>query len=240
MKSAIAIRHLHFEDLGTLGPILKETGYQIRYADVCVENIAALDPVESDLLVVLGGPIGAYEDDLYPTLKDELKLLEKRLAAQRPTLGICLGAQLMARALGARVYSTGAKEIGWGPVTLSGAGRESAFRHLGQDGVAVLHWHGDTFDLPPGATLLASNGLCRNQAYAWGAHAVGFQFHPEACAARLEQWFIGHACEIATAKLSVAALRADTARHATCLEVQAHKSFTEWLASIGLSAVLNE
>jgi GMP synthase (glutamine-hydrolysing) len=234
MKSAIAIRHLHFEDLGTLGPILEEAGYQVRYADVCVEDIAALNPLESDLVIVLGGPIGAYEDDLYPTLYDELKLLEKRLAAQRPTLGICLGAQLMARALGARVYPTGGKEIGWGPVTLSAAGRESAFRHLGQDGLAVLHWHGDTFDLPRGATLLASTAFCGNQAYAWGANAVGFQFHPEATAARLEQWFIGHACEIVAARLSVAALRADTARYASRLEIQAHKSFTEWLGSISV------
>jgi GMP synthase (glutamine-hydrolysing) len=200
--------------------------------DVCAEDLAALNPVESDLLIVLGGPIGAYEDDLYPTLKDELKLLERRLAAQRPTLGICLGAQLMARALGARVYPTGGKEIGWGPVTLSAAGRESAFRHLGQDGVAVLHWHGDTFDLPQDATLLASTGFSRNQAYAWGANAVGLQFHPEACAAGLEQWFIGHACEIAGARLSVTALRAETARHASRLKVQAHRSFTEWLTSI--------
>lgn len=235
MKSAIAIRHLHFEDLGTLGPLLEGAGYQVRYVDVCVEDIAALSPVESDLLIVLGGPIGAYQDDLYPTLKDELRLLEDRLASQRPTLGICLGAQLMARALGARVYPAGGKEIGWGPVTLSAAGRESAFRHLGQDGVAVLHWHGDTFDLPRRATLLASSGFCRNQAYAWGPSAVGFQFHPEAAAARLEQWFIGHACEIAAAGLSVAVLRADTTRYASCLEVQAHKSFTEWLASISSS-----
>jgi GMP synthase (glutamine-hydrolysing) len=235
VKSAIAIRHLHFEDLGTLGPLLEGAGYQVRYVDVCVEDIAALNPVESDLLIVLGGPIGAYQDNLYPTLKDELKLLENRLASQRPTLGICLGSQLMARALGERVYPAGGKEIGWGPVTLSAAGRESAFRHLGQDGVAVLHWHGDTFDLPRGATLLASTGFCRNQAFAWGPNAVGFQFHPEAAAARLEQWFIGHACEIAAAGLSVAVLRADTARHASCLEVQAHKGFTEWLASVALS-----
>ncbi|MBV8138471.1 MAG: glutamine amidotransferase [Deltaproteobacteria bacterium] len=232
MKSAIAVRHMHFEDLGTLGPLLQGAGYQVRYVDVCVEDIAALNPVESDLLIVLGGPIGAYQDDLYPTLKDELRLLEKRLASQRPTLGICLGAQLMARALGARVYPAGGKEIGWAPVTLSAAGRESAFRHLGQDGVAVLHWHGDTFDLPRSATLLASTGFCRNQAYAWGPNVVGFQFHPEAAAAQLEQWFIGHACEIAAAGLSVAVLRADTARHASRLELQAHKSFTEWLASI--------
>jgi|SRR6516162_1996109 len=110
-----------------------------------------------------------------------------------PDLGDLPWPQLMARALGARVYPTGGK-----------------------------------VDLPRGATLLASTGLCPNQAYAWGPNAVGFQFHPEAAAARLEQWFIGHACEIATAGLSVAVLRADTARHAPCLEVQAHKSFTEW------------
>ena len=75
----------------TLGPLLEGAGYQVRYVDVCVEDIAALSPVESDLLIVLGGPIGAYQDDLYPTLKDELRLLENRLASQCPTLGICLG-----------------------------------------------------------------------------------------------------------------------------------------------------
>jgi len=163
---------------------------------------------------VLGGPIGAYDDDLYPTLKDELNLLEMRLSANRPTIGICLGAQLMARALGARVYPAGLKEIGWGQITFGPAGCESVARHLGQNDTAVLHWHGDTFDLPKAATLLASTEKCRNQAFSWGGNALGFQFHPEATAARLEQWFIGHACEIAGAKLSVAALRADTVRYA--------------------------
>jgi GMP synthase (glutamine-hydrolysing) len=233
MKSAIAIRHVQFEDLGTLGPVLEDAGYRVRYADACVDDVASVDPIATDLVVVLGGPIGAYEDDIYPTLKDELKLLEKRLAAQRPTLGICLGAQLMARALGARVYPTGGKEIGWSPVTLSAVGRESAFRHLGQDGVAVLHWHGDTFDLPQGATLLASTAFCRNQAYSWGANALGFQFHPEATAARLEQWFIGHACELGAAKIPVSALRADTGKYAARLQTEARKCFSEWLASIG-------
>ncbi|HTR61108.1 MAG TPA: glutamine amidotransferase [Candidatus Binataceae bacterium] len=232
MKSAIAIRHVQFEDLGTLGPLLAEAGYRVRYADVCIDDIASIDANAPDLVVVLGGPIGAYEDDLYPNLKDELTLLEKRLAAQRPTLGLCLGAQLMARALGARVYPTGGKEIGWAPITLSAAGRKSAFRHLGQDGVAVLHWHGDTFDLPQGATLLASTAFCRNQAYSWGANALGFQFHPEAAAGRLEQWFIGHACELGAARIAVADLRADTARYAGRLEREARKSFSEWLASI--------
>jgi GMP synthase (glutamine-hydrolysing) len=138
----------------------------------------------------------------------------------------------MARALGARVYPTGVKEIGWGPLILRPAGCESALRHLGQDDTAVLHWHGDTSDLPAGATLLASTEICANQAFSWGRNALGFQFHPEATAARLEQWFIGHACEIAAAKLSVATLRADTMRHAARLETQARKCFAEWLTSL--------
>ena len=233
MKSAIAIRHVQFEDLGTLGPILDDAGYQVRYADACVDDFAAIDAIAPDLVVVLGGPIGACEEDCYPILKDELSLLERRLTAERPTLGICLGAQLMARSLGARVYPTGCKEIGWAPIALSAAGRQSAFRHLGQDGVAVLHWHGDTFDLPRGATLLASTAFCRNQAYSWGASALGVQFHPEASALRLEQWFIGHACELGAAKISVTALRADTTRYAERLQRETRKCFSEWLASIG-------
>jgi GMP synthase (glutamine-hydrolysing) len=232
MKTAIAIRHVHFEDLGSLEPILKNAGYRIQYVDCGVDDIGVIDAAAADLAFVLGGPIGAYEEDIYPTLKDELRLLESRLKAQRPTVGICLGAQLMARALGARVYPSGVKEIGWAPITLTVAGRESAFRHLGQDGVAVLHWHGDTFDLPQDATLLASTEVCRNQGFSWGANALGLQFHPEATAARLEQWFIGHACELAAAKISVAKLRADTQHYASKLEIQTRKCFEEWLKSI--------
>ena len=97
MKTAIAIRHVHFEDLGSLEPALESAGYEIRYADCCVNDIAALDPVAPDLVVVLGGPIGAYQENLYPTVKDELELLEKRLGANRPTIGICLGAAVAIR-----------------------------------------------------------------------------------------------------------------------------------------------
>ena len=231
-RTALAIRHVHFEDLGSLEPALRDAGYQIRYVDAGLDDLASLEALAPDLLVSLGGPIGAYEDELYPLLTDELRILESRLKAQRPTLGICLGSQLMARALGARVYPSGIKEIGWAPVTLSPAGRESPFRHLGEEHTSVLHWHGDTFDLPKGANLLASTALCRNQAYSWGRGALAFQFHPEAIGARLEEWFIGHACEIAAAGLSVPALRADTLRHASQLMTQARKCFDEWLQSL--------
>jgi GMP synthase (glutamine-hydrolysing) len=132
---------VHFEDLGSLAPLLLSAGYRIQYADCGIARIIALDAI-SDLLVVLGGPIGAHEDDSYPVLLGELALLRKRLEARRPTIGICLGAQLMARTLGARVYSCGTKEIGWAPITLSPPARETALRHLGDSNTAVLHWHG--------------------------------------------------------------------------------------------------
>jgi GMP synthase (glutamine-hydrolysing) len=211
---------------------LLNTGYRVKYVDCGVDQISAIDAIAPDLLVLLGGPIRAYQEDSYPVLVDELDLLTKRLEARRPTLGICLGAQLMARALDARVYPCGATEIGWAPITLSSAARESAFRHLG-DGIAVLNWHGDTFDLPQDSILLASTPICRNQAFSWGPAAVGFQFHPEATAAGLERWFLGHACEIASSRLSINALRADTARYGSRLENQARKCFSEWLKLIG-------
>jgi len=145
MKLAVAIRHVSFEDLGNFGPVLAARGFEVRYIDCGTDDVAAIDPFAPDLLIVLGGPIGAYEDDLYPFIKDEVSLLEQRLKARRPTLGVCLGAQMIARTLGARVYPAPHKEIGWSRLTLTAAGGVSPLQHLKSP---VLHWHGDTFDLP--------------------------------------------------------------------------------------------
>jgi len=226
MKTALAIRHVHFEDLGIFEDGLKEAGYGIRYMEAGIDPVAGEKP---DLLIVLGAPIGAYEEDKYPFLKDTLNLLEQRLAAQSPTLGICLGAQLMARAAGAKVYPGPAKEIGWSKLTLSAAGEKSPLQHL--NGIPVLHWHGDTFDLPNEAVHLASTPLTRNQAFSLGKHALALQFHPEVKAEKIEHWLIGHACEIASQPgLSVTALREETKRlaHATCAE--AKKLLADWLS----------
>src|SRR5262245_23163741 len=117
--SAAVIRHVAFEDLGSAAGVLERNGYRPAYLEAGLDPLDVAVTRDADLLIVLGGPIGAYEEHLYPFLKDELALLEHRLAADRPTLGICLGAQLMARALGARVYAGGKKEIGFSPLTLS-------------------------------------------------------------------------------------------------------------------------
>jgi len=231
MKTAVAIRHVHFEDLGAFAHTLAQSGYTIRYYDAGVDDLRAPELLESDLLFVLGGPIGAYEEDKYPFLLQELGVMERRLASRRPMMGICLGAQLLARALGSRVYPGPAKEIGWAPVTLTVAGRRSAARHL--QGGPVLHWHGDTFDLPAGAELLASTAICANQAFSYGAGTLAFQFHPEATTGNFELWLIGHCVEIAGVPgLSVNALRADTERFAPEAQERGQRCLSEWLAAL--------
>ena len=230
-KSAVAIRHVHFEDLGVFESVLRRHGYAVRYCDAGIDDIGGLDPLVPDLLIGLGGPIGAYQERAYPFLAQELVLLERRLAAARPTLGICLGAQLMARALGARVYPAPAKEIGWGELQLSEAGRNGPLRHF--TGVPVLHWHGDTFDLPQGAELLASTEICPNQAFGLGHQVLACQFHPEISGRGFERWLVGHAVEIAGVPgISPAALRHDTERLAPQAARRGEACLSEWLAAL--------
>lgn len=235
MKTVTVIRHLAFEDLGSLETVLRQQGFTISYVEAGLHSIARINPISPDIVVILGGPIGAYDEQNYPFIIDELRLLERRLEADLPTLGICLGAQLMARSLGARVYPGAEKEIGWSPLNLSDAGRRSSLRHLAAAHTNVLHWHGDTFDLPVGATHLASSAKYQNQAFSWGICSLGLQFHPEVTARGLERWFIGHACEIsATSDVSLTKLRQDTASYAKQLEVQAAEFWQAWLESFTL------
>ena len=232
MKNALVIRHIAFEDLGSLAEALNQQNYALTYVEAGLESLAGIDPLTPDLVVILGGPIGAYDVQDYPFLVDELRLLESRLKADIPTLGICLGAQLMARALGAKVYPGPYKEIGWSALDLSNEGMHSSLAHLAAEHTSVLHWHGDTFDLPIGSTHLASSSKYQNQAFSWGKSGLGLQFHPEVTAGNLERWFIGHACEIgATSGVSIAGLREDTALYAKQLEKQAAKFWRAWLES---------
>ncbi|MGF1614829.1 MAG: glutamine amidotransferase [Gammaproteobacteria bacterium] len=233
MKTALVITHVPFENLGSFVEPLAHHEYRIRYREAGVDNLGTRDSRRAELLIVLGGAISAMDEANYPFLRDELQLLNERVQKGRPTLGICLGAQLMARALGSRVYPAARKELGWGPIALTTEGRHSCLRHLAENITPVVHWHGDTFDLPDGALRLASTELCKNQAFAIGNQALGLQFHPEVTASGLERWFIGHALEIATTEgVSVSQLRSDTARWADILECQARKCIDQWLSGL--------
>jgi len=207
MRTCYALRHVPFESLGLLEPVLVERGFEIRVLDVPgIELPKALEAAE--LVIVLGGPISVYEEALYPFLTDELHLIERRLRNKRAMIGICLGAQLMARALGAKVYPGVEKEIGWTPLQLSLVGQLSALSAI--EGQPVLHWHGDTFDLPERARLLASTRVTPHQAFDWDDFALALQFHLEVTAADLEGWYVGHTVELARwGKMTVPELRSE-------------------------------
>ena len=230
MKTVIALRHLHFEDLGTLEPLLVARGYAVRYLDAPINDLYAVDMAAADLLVVLGGPIGAFDDHIYPFLRDELAVVLQWLASGRPLLGICLGAQLIARALGAGVASMGVKEIGFAPLTLTPEGEASPLAVLGK--VPVLHWHGDRFDIPAGATRLAGTPSCANQAFSVGRHVLALQCHLEADPRQIERWLVGHACELAQAGIDPRALRTDAQALQSSLPLAARAAFTAWLDEI--------
>jgi GMP synthase (glutamine-hydrolysing) len=230
MRRCIALRHVAFEDLGILSDLVAARGYSVRDLQAGIDALDANEFVEDDLAIILGGPIGVYETDAYPFLGAEIAAIRARLAAGRPTLGICLGAQLMAAALGASVGPGSEKEIGYGPVTLTEAGATSVLAAL--DGVHVLHWHGDNLDLPEQAVRLASTPACPTQAFAIGANILGLQFHLEARPDRIEKWLIGHAVELAKAGIDPRDIRHQAQAFGSSTLRAGTEIFSAWLDGI--------
>ena len=231
MRTALVIIHVAFEDLGSLGIELTNAGFNTQVIDACTANLRAIHPLDPDLVVVLGGPAGVYEQDAYPFIEVEIELLRSRLAAKRATLGICLGAQLMAAALGARVYpGTHGKELGWGPVHAgSDMGVPSWLAPLTRPELRVLHWHGDTFDLPAGTTRVAETSHYANQGFALGNYALALQFHLEVTVQGLERWYVGHASELGQAGICVRHLREESRTFGPKLETVASQVWRQWL-----------
>jgi GMP synthase (glutamine-hydrolysing) len=227
MPLTVAIRHVAFEDLGLLEPLLVSRGHEIRYLDAGVDDVTGSETADADLLVVLGGPIGVNDEAAYPFLADELGVIRRRLELGRPMLGICLGAQLIAHAAGASVRSTGRTEIGFSPLSLTAEGESSVLAPLGS--TPVLHWHGDEFLIPSGAASLAGTPGFPNQAFALGDSVLGLQFHLEADHRTIERWLIGHAHGLATAGIDPATIRADAATHGPALASAAGRVFETWL-----------
>lgn len=190
MKCALIIRHVPYEGVAGFRLPIERAGYEIDRIDVTDPAFERIDLTVPDLVVAMGGPMGVYEQSAFPWIACEIERLRQRIAADRPTLGVCLGSQMLAAAMGAHVYAGPAKEVGFAPVALSKSGQNSPLRHVA--GVPVLHWHGDTFDLPDGAELLAGTQTYPNQAFRRGANILALQFHAEMGEdPRIEAWLDG-------------------------------------------------
>jgi GMP synthase (glutamine-hydrolysing) len=188
MKSIIVLRHTPTCPLGSVADVLAEAGLTYQYVDLFSEIPKRLPLADSSGLVVLGGPMSANDTLAHPFLRPELTWIQEAVDAQVPTLGVCLGAQLLAKALGEKVYPNRVKEIGWYEIeVLPPAAEDRLFAASGAR-ETVFQWHGDTFDLPAGAVRLARSELCLNQAFRFGPLAYGLQFHVEMTPPLLTEW----------------------------------------------------
>ena len=169
-------QHVPFEGLGSIEPWLQSAGYEITQTRY-FESVAQPDPEAIDLLVVMGGPMSINDEAEFPWLVAEKQFIRAAIQLGKPILGICLGAQLIASAMGARVYGNPVKEIGWLPIHGTSVDDDAIFNFPPL--LDAFHWHGETFDLPAGAIHLASSAGCVNQAFQLGASVIGLQFHLE-------------------------------------------------------------
>jgi GMP synthase (glutamine-hydrolysing) len=173
-----ALQHVPFEPPGSIEAWARRAGHALA-----VTHLHRGDPLPvvngGDLLVVLGGPMSVHDEARYPWLVDEKRFIERTIAAGRRVLGICLGAQLIAHVLGARVHASDEKEIGWFAVEATAAARNAAVFEDFPRQLMAFHWHGETFDIPAGAVHLARSAACGHQAFAFGERVVGLQFHLE-------------------------------------------------------------
>ena len=172
------LSHVPFEKLGTMETWLEQRGARLS-ATRFYQGEPLPEPEQLDTLIVMGGPMGADDEARYPWMAEEKRFIERCIAADKKVLGVCLGAQLIARVLGAPVTANPEPEIGWFPVQSTDAGRHDPIGALFDDGAPVLHWHGDTFAIPDGAVHLLESKGCANQAFRYGDNVLGLQFHLE-------------------------------------------------------------
>jgi GMP synthase-like glutamine amidotransferase len=184
----LAFRHIPFEGAGHLETVLHDRGIPLEYVDLYRGGTAVPDVSAADGLIFLGGPMSA--NDNLPYLAREMDIISDTVSRGVPVLGICLGAQLIAKASGARVYRNPQKEIGWFDIHRTEAGAADRLFAAIRDTETVLHWHGETFDLPAGAQWLAWSDRCRHQAFRLGDRTWGLQFHLEVTPGMIAEWCV--------------------------------------------------
>lgn len=188
MKHVFILRNVPHESAGSLVSYLADAGLEPRYFDLFRETPRQLPLDEAAGLIVMGGPMSVDDVEQYPFLASEVAWIQQAVARQLPVLGICLGSQLLAKAMGGKVYPNQIKEIGWYPLQMLPAAAKDAILADCQNTETVFQWHGDTFDLPAGAVLLAQSGQCKHQAFRVGSSAWGLQFHIEMTPDMVDLW----------------------------------------------------
>jgi len=223
-------QHVECEALGTFAERLARRGLRADYVRLFAGESIPVDTAQAAALIFLGGPMSVNDEARYPYLAQEQSLIHDALGAGQPLLGICLGAQLLAAAAGARVFPAARPEIGWEPVSLTMEGRIDAVISPTAHLAAVLHWHGETFDLPQGAVRLAFSALTMNQAFRLGRSAYGLQFHLEVDAAMIDSWTQTYTEDLgADPPAARRHINADTAQYVRPLQLAANEVIDRFL-----------
>lgn len=237
MSKIWVIQHTACETLGTIADALEGHALAWQYVRLFEGKPVPGEIADAGGLVVLGGPMGVYEQDRYPHLKDELRLIDSALRAGRPILGVCLGSQLLAAALGARVGRGPRKEIGWHPVRLSESASDDPLWTGMPHQFEALHWHGDVFDLPAGAVSLASSELTTHQAFRYGTSAYGLLFHLEMTEEMIGNMAAEFAGELREAGGDAAQIAAQSPANCARIEPIAEAVFGRWAQLVHQSRI---
>lgn len=229
VKKGLIIRHVPHEGIAGFRDPVEAAGYVLDRIDVADPAFASVDLAEPDLLIMMGGPMGVYEREEHPWISCQLRRLARRLDQDRPTLGVCFGAQMIAAAMGAQVYPGPAKEVGFHALDIVDAA--SPLGHLAD--VAVLHWHGDTFDLPDDVELLASTPAYRHQAFRRGPNILALQFHAEmGLDPRFEAWIDQWPEALAEVGSDAGTIRRQHADHGPRAVDAGRQMIGQWLAEL--------
>jgi len=230
-KTALIIRHVPYEGVAGYRAPIEAAGYAVDRIDVSDPAFSTLDLREPDLLIMMGGPMGVYEQDRYPWIPCQLRRLAQRLEADRATIGVCFGSQMIAAALGAEVFPGETMEIGFHAIEIAPTAIDGPLRHIA--GVPMLHWHGDTFGLPDNVELLASTPAYAHQAFRRGSNILALQFHGEmGLDPRFDAWIAQGPEAIARAGTDAASLRAAHDRLGPGAVAAGQAMIAEWLTGL--------
>ncbi|MBI2209435.1 MAG: type 1 glutamine amidotransferase [Deltaproteobacteria bacterium] len=232
MQTILAIQHIECETPGTIAAALEAKRIAIQAVSVYKGEPVPKEMGAAAGLVIMGGPMGVYEEDRYPFLCDEIRLIEQAVKEDKAVLGVCLGSQLLAKALGARVTKGKKKEIGWYPVSLAeGATKDRLWTGV-EPSFTAYHWHGDVFELPRGAELLASSASTPCQAFRYGGRAYGFLFHMEVTEKIIKQMVRTFAGELREGKLDGRRITEMAASYLPHLQSIGKAVFSRWAGLI--------